>query len=161
SHSSSPTDLSVTSLTSTTLDVSWSFPIDTCAWRVTHYQVTYYGIGIDTSLRTVTTVNENYQITGLEEYTDYIIEIKAANSNYTSQASSIHIRTASSAPSGPPLNVTLLYIDKQVAFVSWLPPAVIQQNGIISHYQLALTNTDNSLVVDEFSIKSGYNSYNW
>ncbi len=50
----------------------------------------------------------------------------------------------------------LTYISSQVAAVSWLPPNVIHQNGVITQYQHILTNTDTSVVVDTAAGTSGY-----
>ena len=45
-------------------------------------------------------------------------------------------------PSAAPANVTALAIDSQSILVSWDPPSFDQQNGLIRHYIINVTEED-------------------
>ena len=49
--------------------------------------------------------------------------------------------TTYAAPSGAPVNVTVKAQSSSSILISWQPPEVLQQNGIISSYDVEINST--------------------
>lgn len=48
----------------------------------------------------------------------------------------------SSAPTAPPGNLSGYPVDSRTVFLSWSPPPIEEQNGIIRHYIINVTERD-------------------
>ena len=49
------------------------------------------------------------------------------------------------APNGTPLNITVIVQSSSSILISWQPPQILQQNGIISSYNVEINSTDTSV----------------
>ena len=53
----------------------------------------------------------------------------------------------STAPSGPPLNLSFIALNSTSVKLQWSPPAASQQNGIVEHYTLQFSEYENGSAV--------------
>ena len=111
---------------------------------ITFYQLTYNGINVDTEVRSLKCRPKSFEyylapvtcnLTGLEEGVEYNIKARI----YTSvgggpYCSSVVVSTTEIAPTGPPLQCTILILLSTSLTLSWSPPELKLQNGIITGY---------------------------
>ena len=111
---------------------------------ITFYQLTYNGNGVDTEERSLecrpdsvdnylTPVSAN--VTALEEGVEYNMKARI----YTSvgggpYSSFVAISTTETAPAGPPLLFSILILLSTSLTLSWSPPELNLQNGVIMGY---------------------------
>ena len=46
------------------------------------------------------------------------------------------------APSGPPINITLVSVSTSSINITWLPPDPLDANGVITGYRVLFTRTE-------------------
>ncbi|KAI6655488.1 Phosphatidylinositol phosphatase PTPRQ-like isoform X5 [Oopsacas minuta] len=150
-HESTPTSpplLSVTTITHTTITLTLRPPNDTYSLNgiITYYTVTYTGISVDTSTRTVrvTPYTTNYlspvdeTLIGLQEGVFY--NIQAAVSTSVGSGPNTDVITTTTyeiAPADTPQNIQFTTILNTSLSISWDSPPLSEQNGIITGYRLA------------------------
>ena len=49
------------------------------------------------------------------------------------------------APSGAPLHISAIAQSSSSILISWQPPQILEQNGIISSYDVEINSTDSSI----------------
>jgi hypothetical protein len=59
----------------------------------------------------------------------------------------VTLQMATDAPRTAPLNVTVESVQSQGFIISWEPPADKDQNGIVTHYTISLTDLDTNIIV--------------
>ena len=168
--------INATSLSSTTIALSWSPPLP-------EYQngiIILYRINLTTSqgaTQHYTSANTSITITGLMPHSSYSCVIAAENSAGVGPYSSpVVVQTAEagktrignvyifyyyifSAPSAAPVNVSLSVVSPTAVNLTWSPPPMQHHNGIIVSYIVAvtevvtdttytITTSDTSLTVD-------------
>ncbi|XP_078353190.1 receptor-type tyrosine-protein phosphatase S-like [Oculina patagonica] len=84
-----------------------------------------------------------YQITDLEPYTEYIVELYATNKHFTSEKSEVRARTTAYVP-GPPHNVIVDAINSTAIHVQWMPP--LKPNGPLKFYTVSVTGSFRKVV---------------
>ena len=111
---------------------------------ITFYQLTYNGNDVDNEVKSLKCrpISVEYYLdpvnailTRLEEGVEYTIKARV----YTSvgggpYSSPVVVPTTEIAPAGPPLNVTILILLSTSLTLSWSPPELNLQNGIITGY---------------------------
>ena len=117
----------------------------------------------DPRLATLPLIQESLLLQGLEENYAYEFTIYCVNSAGSSENSTpvtitmpfsgiitayilcychifnVHCHTA---PSGAPLNITAIAQSSSSILISWQPPQILEQNGIISSYDVEINSTD-------------------
>ena len=111
---------------------------------ITFYKLTYNGNGVDTEVRSLecrpqlvkyhlTPVNTN--LTELEEGVVYNIKARIHTSVGGGPYSSfISVSTTETAPTGPPIQYSILSLFSTSLTLSWSPPELNLQNGVIIGY---------------------------
>ena len=113
---------------------------------ITFYQLTYNGNTVDDEVKSLkcrpTSVEYylapcNANLTRLEEGVEYNIKARVHTSVGGGPYSSfVVISTTEIAPTGPPLNVTILILLPTSLTLSWSPPELNLQNGVITGYHV-------------------------
>ena len=63
-------------------------------------------------------------------------------------------------PSGPPINVTVEAESSTSLFISWQPPEMLKQNGIITSYRIDVNSVINPLQLRTYNTTSDTMSFN-
>eukprot|EP00117_Sycon_ciliatum_P006008 scpid50576/ scgid9730/ Tyrosine-protein phosphatase Lar; Protein-tyrosine-phosphate phosphohydrolase; dLAR len=85
----------------------------------------------------------------LEEFTTYLVTSWVINTLGVSGANTImNISTKTSIPSSGPQSMNASSSDSEIVF-TWNPPAEIHQNGIITHYKIAVTSRAESDIKED------------
>ena len=92
--SAPPNNLSITSIYSTALQLSWNEPNAADRNGVLQNYHIFYSIVGSAVEHTVETENTGITLTGLEEYTDYVISVNASTVIGIGPGASVTIRTA-------------------------------------------------------------------
>ena len=135
--SGGPADLTLNSVQTTSLSLSWNPPpirdqnSDTIAYRVQ-----YYGNSFDSSVRTATTSNTNVVLAGLEEGEVYTVIVCGYNSLGNGPCEVIEQQTQEDLPSGHPQSVNAVAIHDTEISVFWNPLLEDQANGAILRYEV-------------------------
>ena len=153
-----PSNFLTYAVTSTVIKLSWDPPpLYFQNGVITSYTLTYRGIQRDTTLETVnvSVVNGTYVLpilTGLEEYTDYLVEVSANTINGTGPPAASYQLTPQDGnflilllilynqsniltlvPSGAPRSLSLSTTDTSIQ-VNWSVPLINDLNGILTGY---------------------------
>ena len=146
--SNSPTNLQLTVLSTTQIEVEWgSVPIIDQNGPIIGYL-----ISASTSTAEQTfypTTQSNYILDSLQPYTEYSIKIRAINSvgpgPYTP---SITTTTKPAVPSGAPTQLSILLITHNAVNISWSEVSSSSINGLLEYYsvQINVTQTTTSFL---------------
>lgn len=121
---SSPTGLSFSSVTGTSMVLSWNTPSDTGGLPVTGYVVQRaLNSGFSSGLVTTNVSGTSLSFTGLAAVTTYYFRVAAVNSAGTSGYSSTASRATVAGPPGAPVAPTVDNITSSSAVVSYAPPS--------------------------------------
>ena len=140
--SGAPTDLTLNSVQTTSLSLSWNPPpirdqnSDTLAYRVQ-----YYGNSFDSSVRNVTTTNTNVVLAGLEEGEVYTGIVCGYNSLGNGPCAIIEQQTLEDLPTGYPQSVNAVELHDTEISVFWNPLVEDEANGAILRYEVRLNGT--------------------
>ena len=164
---SPPTNIIVVTISPNSLTLAWSPPLDTNG-NIIQFQAQLVDSvtgDVNVSMVTVGMV----QWTGLRPYHTYKYRVAAATAVglgpfseertvQTSEAGVIFVNllsqaffhilslfVASPAPSQSPVNVTVTVTSSTTAHVTWSPPPLEAQNGIIRHYVICLEDNSTSV----------------
>ncbi|KAJ7384342.1 hypothetical protein OS493_022455, partial [Desmophyllum pertusum] len=80
-----------------------------------------------------------YQLTNLQPYTRYIVELYATNKHFISAPSRVEVMTTEAEP-GPPGNVKANVINSTTIHVTWTPP--LKPNGPLKLYTVFYDETE-------------------
>ncbi|KAI6660982.1 Phosphatidylinositol phosphatase PTPRQ-like [Oopsacas minuta] len=126
----------------TSIFVSWEVPIlNDLNGILVNYSINYSGIEIDTVPRVIylsypNLTNQSITLIDLEEYTTYSINVSAYTIVGKGPDAIITQRTNQDVPSAFPTNFLLKAISPTIVKVSWDPPPINDQNGVITTYTL-------------------------
>ena len=140
--SGGPADLTLNTVQTTSLSLSWNPPpirdqnSDTIAYRVQ-----YYGNSFDSSVRTATTSNTNVVLAGLEEGEVYTVIVCGYNSLGNGSCEVIEQQTQEDLPSGHPQSVNAVALHDTGISVFWNPLLEDQANGAILRYEVRVNGT--------------------
>lgn len=137
-----PRDLAIDSINSTSLIVHWS-PLANSLWsgNPRGYNLTWHETSNPLGSVAYHLINDTrqdfYQVTKLEEFTEYSFTIYACNEAGSSPASEAAIAiTAEDVPSAGPANITASAKSSNAISVDWTPVPKRHRNGIIRGYEI-------------------------
>ncbi|XP_019848636.1 PREDICTED: phosphatidylinositol phosphatase PTPRQ-like [Amphimedon queenslandica] len=147
--STSPSIVSVTAINSSTLSLSWNPLASSDANGIVREYIVDVFVQDLSEHYQYSTVNTSLILTELHPYYTYTVYIAAVTIGRGPFSSGSSIRMPQNAPSGSPSNVTGLPLNSTAIQVSWDPPHLHLQNGIIKSYTIILlelrTNTSQLL----------------
>ncbi|XP_055442909.1 phosphatidylinositol phosphatase PTPRQ isoform X2 [Bubalus kerabau] len=118
--------------------------------KITHY--TIYALELDTNRAfQMTTIDNNFLITGLKKYTRYKMRVAASTTvgeSSLSEANDIFVRTPEDEPESSPQDVEVSDVTASEISLKWSPPE--KPNGIIVAYEVLYRNV-NSLFMKNTS----------
>uniref|UniRef100_A0A4W2ETQ7 Phosphatidylinositol phosphatase PTPRQ n=1 Tax=Bos indicus x Bos taurus TaxID=30522 RepID=A0A4W2ETQ7_BOBOX len=118
--------------------------------KITHY--TIYAMELDTNRAfQMTTIDNNFLITGLKKYTRYKMRVAASTTvgeSSLSEANDIFVRTPEDEPESSPQDVEVTDVTASEISLKWSPPE--KPNGIIVAYEVLYRNV-NSLFMKNTS----------
>ncbi|XP_052021224.1 phosphatidylinositol phosphatase PTPRQ [Apodemus sylvaticus] len=110
--------------------------------KITHY--TIYAVELDTNRAfQMTTVDNNFLITGLKKYTRYKMRVAASThvgEGSLSEENDIFVRTPEDEPESSPQDVKVTDVSPNELSLRWSPPE--RPNGIIIAYEVLYQNAD-------------------
>ncbi|XP_069470643.1 roundabout homolog 3 isoform X2 [Ambystoma mexicanum] len=126
-------------LTSTTIQVTWA--VDRQAQFIQGYRVMYHTRASAWQVQDVKSPSERSTVLAdLKKGTEYEIKIRPYFDEFQGRDSEmLVVRTPEEVPSGPPQAVTVVTLGQSNSTnisVSWEPPPVESQNGIIQDYRI-------------------------
>ena len=140
--SGAPIDLTIDSVQTTSLSLSWDPPLireqnsDSVA-----YKLQYYGNNFDTRVRNATTTNTNIVLTGLEEGEVYTVVVCVSNSEGDGPCEAIEEQTQEDIPTGYPQSVNAIALHDTSIRIFWNPLLADQANGAILRYEVSVKGT--------------------
>ncbi len=164
---SSPNVTFVEAISSSSLSIMWTPPLDDGGSSITSYTIEYRPIESTDPFQSVSVSGSNLN-TLLQEliaYTFYDIRIFATNIAGNGNPSDLYTPTVQTHPSSPTAPENLLFVSNEQSTLdlSWNTPVTL--NGILGVYQL-LVSTDGIetyneiLFVDQYTITGQYNYTN-
>eukprot|EP00731_Ephydatia_muelleri_P012812 Em0007g122a len=129
--------LTIAQVTSTSITVMWSQPggeIGTTYTLSYTYQGPCAGAGGGGSVSVGNATQ--YTITGLQEFSAYILTITASIGVGSSPPASVLVNTSSAAPSAPPNNLTEVTKTSSSMTISWEEVPCQDQNSVIVEYRV-------------------------
>ncbi|KAJ8003130.1 hypothetical protein DPEC_G00166180 [Dallia pectoralis] len=136
---SSVVGVSYQNVTSTSILVSWSPPLNPNG-RITHYIV--YGLNLRSSQALQRRTNETrILLTGLDKYTGYKLRVAASTAvgeGSLSNLDDIFVVTPEDEPDSPPKGLTVVDTSPSTSTLSWSPPD--RANGVIQQYEVLYEN---------------------
>ncbi|EDV21450.1 uncharacterized protein TRIADDRAFT_30409, partial [Trichoplax adhaerens] len=145
--SSPPTNVSIIPISARSISVSWQPPpISDQNGIITNYSISYYSTKRSHGGEMqVSSETASFVIRQLIPYTDYNITVKASTIiGFGPYSMGILTRTLQAVPSAPPTNVSIIPISARSISVSWLPPPISDQNGIITNYSISYYSSQRS-----------------
>eukprot|EP00731_Ephydatia_muelleri_P018888 Em0011g928a len=133
----SPPSLTLAQVTSTFITVMWSQPggeIGTTYTLSYTYQGPCAGVGGGGNVSVGNATQ--YTITGLQEFSAYILTITASIGVGSSPPASVLVNTSSAAPSAPPNNLTQVTKTSSTVTISWGEVPCQDQNSVIVEYRV-------------------------
>jgi hypothetical protein len=141
-----PVNIVITSISSTSIQVSWD-PVPEIHQNgiITGYDVTYNQSTFLEPFPLVMSVRadgDSVTLTRLEEYVVYSIRVRAYTSIGAGPYSPLqNIRTPEDVPSGYPGSITVNPLSPNEIRVQWEPVPLRDRNGIITHYEVAFNQS--------------------
>jgi receptor-type tyrosine-protein phosphatase Q len=130
-----PRSLMGVALNSTSIHLTWdSPPEEHHNGEIDSYTVLCSEMNSGGSLSRHSTPTTNITITGLHPYFTYHCNVSAVTVGHGPFSTVTSITTLEDAPSGSPTNLTATDTGPDFVSLSWIPPDLAQQNGIIRHY---------------------------
>ncbi|XP_071984670.1 receptor-type tyrosine-protein phosphatase F isoform X3 [Engystomops pustulosus] len=140
--SAPPQKVECTSLSSTSIRVSWvAPPVSSRNGALTRYSLAYQAVaGEDTSRHVVDSIPpefSSWEIKDLEKWTEYRVWVRAHTDVGAGPESPVFIvRTDEDVPSAPPRKVEVDSVNSTSVKVTWKSPIPTKQNGQIRGYQV-------------------------
>jgi netrin-G3 ligand len=145
--SAPPTMISLTRVTSQSVEFSWfPPPPGTVNGVLRSYQVEF-----DRTNHTVPD-GTSFQRSGLSPYTNYSFRVAAVTTKVGTFSDISSVRTNFSDDGGPPDNLTAVPVGDSSLNVSWLPP--LQPNGPIDGYVISIAIFDGSAMGQSFTARA-------
>ncbi|XP_029991434.1 phosphatidylinositol phosphatase PTPRQ [Sphaeramia orbicularis] len=149
---SSVLDVSYQNISSTSILVSWSPPVNPNG-RITHYTV--YGLKLHNNQALKWETNStSILITDLDKYTDYKLRVAASTAvgeSALSEEDDMFVLTLEDEPDSPPTNLTVIDSSPSTMTLTWSPPE--EANGIIQYYEVLYENESYSALMNMSSNK--------
>jgi hypothetical protein len=82
-----------------------------------------------------------YTINDLHPFCIYTVTVTAVTTVAGPNSTDVDIQTMEDIPLGTPTNMSIQLLSSESLFVSWLPPPVEMQNGIIQSYSVSVQTT--------------------
>ena len=151
----------VDTVSSSSLSVSWTPPLDDGGSPITSYIIEYRPMGSSHPYHMTSVTGDALSsvITGLQAYTHYDVRMRAGNVAGNSDPSDLYqpsIRTHPSSPEAP-ANLTFVAMETPISGLdlAWAEPSTL--NGELGVYQLLVTRggvvvIDEILFVDQFTV---------
>ena len=76
------------------------------------------------------------------------LQVYLQYSKHYCQNAKLKTTCSASAPSRPPQNVQLSSLSSTSILITWSPPSVADQNGVITAYQINLTEVDTGTILN-------------
>jgi receptor-type tyrosine-protein phosphatase Q len=146
-------ELSVTNITATSVSLAWDSPFISVlpAETISHYTVYVYS-GRRSPLQSFRTNNNSLTVEDLQPNTLYLIRVTGSDATSEGPDTIIEITTNETAPDGVPTNVTAIPLTSTSILLTWSPPLMIEQNGLIRNYKVSVSNNDKgTLIMEETS----------
>ncbi|KAI6661005.1 Phosphatidylinositol phosphatase PTPRQ-like [Oopsacas minuta] len=127
----------VQAIASTTyIILSWEAPnINLQNGNISTYSITYSGVTIDINDKTISTPYTSYRLSNLEEGIEYDISICAYTIAF-GPCAQIYSTTSEVTPTEAPTNLQVRAITSTSTTISWEPPTLEEQNGVITGYEV-------------------------
>ncbi|XP_031572276.1 receptor-type tyrosine-protein phosphatase F-like [Actinia tenebrosa] len=127
-----PRNLSVTTLSSTKIQVEWVEPQDKA---LDYYLLEYGPKEQKPKMQRISKTMTSYTLTELRKFTDYRIGVSVVNADRTKKVE-VSAKTAEDVPDAPPLITDITPISHDTMKVTWSPIAEDKRNGIIKGYRI-------------------------
>lgn len=140
--SAPPQNVECTSVSSTSIRVSWvAPPVSSRNGALTRYSMAYQAVaGEDTSRHVVDNIPPNvssWEIKDLEKWTEYRVWVRAhTDVGAGPESPPVIVRTDEDVPSAPPRKVEVDSLNSTSVRVTWKSPLPTKQNGQIRGYQV-------------------------
>ncbi|KAM4022493.1 receptor-type tyrosine-protein phosphatase F isoform 13-T14 [Anomaloglossus baeobatrachus] len=140
--SAPPQDVECTSLSSTSIRVSWvAPPVSSRNGALTRYSLAYQAVaGEDTSRHIMDNIPPDFsslEIKDLEKWTEYRVWVRAhTDVGAGPESPAVIVRTDEDVPSAPPRKVEVDSVNSTSVRVTWKSPLPTKQNGQIRGYQV-------------------------
>ncbi|CAB4018844.1 tyrosine- phosphatase Lar isoform X1, partial [Paramuricea clavata] len=144
-----PTNLTVTSITSRKVAISWLDPKNLGGYRLSRFWITLKEESALILNITTGKMNE-YEINNLIPYTTYGISVAAGNYLGFGEETVTSFITSEEAPSGPPSHIKTTSRSASLLSVIWDPPEKAKQNGVIVSYTACVSHSENGLCFQTF-----------
>jgi receptor-type tyrosine-protein phosphatase Q len=143
-----PQSLTVTILTSTSLQIDWEHILQSEQnGIITSYTVTIADLTTNTTFGMWNNLTDIYlYINNLHPFYNYKVSVSGSTIIGTGPSTSVVVQTFQDVPSGVPQNVQYVMLNSSAVIVSWDPPPVNQHNGIISQYIVNLRNYETGTI---------------
>ncbi|XP_072551327.1 phosphatidylinositol phosphatase PTPRQ [Salminus brasiliensis] len=144
---SSVQDVSYQNISSTSVLVSWSPPLNPNG-KITHYTVYLLNLHSHEAQQQMTDAT-SIVLRGLEKYTRYKLRVAAstaAGESPLSEEDDVYILTPEDVPDSPPRDLAIVNTTSSTATITWSPPD--KPNGIIRRYEVFYGNDTYSHAVN-------------
>ncbi|XP_065666598.1 phosphatidylinositol phosphatase PTPRQ isoform X2 [Hydra vulgaris] len=140
--------LNVNSVSKKSVCLSWMKPNITNG--IVSYYVFYKSEMFPNDTHALSTQNPSLCVESLEEFVMYDFHVQPFTSAGNGTMSNISSRTLPSEPDGAPLNLKVISKSSTSIYLTWDPPELLLQNGIIESYNV----TYNSSLTDLVEVKT-------
>ncbi|XP_036441297.1 phosphatidylinositol phosphatase PTPRQ [Colossoma macropomum] len=144
---SSVQDVSYQNISSTSVLVSWSPPLNPNG-KITHYTIYLLNLHSHEAQQKLTNATSIVLI-GLNKYTQYKLRVAASTAVGESPLSAeddVYVLTPEDVPDSPPHDLAVVNTTSSTATITWSPPD--KPNGIIRQYEVSYGNATYSHVVN-------------
>ncbi|KAL0966555.1 hypothetical protein UPYG_G00296690 [Umbra pygmaea] len=149
--SAPPQEVQLSSLSSTSLKVSWvAPPAASRHGAIVAYTVSYQATGStseDLELHHVTDIGADvtsFVLEGLEKWTEYQVWVRAhTDVGPGPESPAVRIRTKEDVPGAPPRKLEVEAVNSTAVRVTWKPPLPGKQHGQIRGYQVIYSRLEN------------------
>ncbi|KAI4902613.1 hypothetical protein NFI96_032935 [Prochilodus magdalenae] len=144
---SSVQDVSYQNISSTSILVSWSPPLNPNG-KITHYTIYLLNLRSNEAQQKLTNATSIVLI-GLNKYTGYKLRVAASTAvgeSPLSDEDDVYVLTPEDVPDSPPQDLTVLNTTSSTATITWSPPD--KPNGIIRQYEISYGNATYSHAVN-------------
>ncbi|XP_071342873.1 protein tyrosine phosphatase receptor type Fa isoform X3 [Trachinotus anak] len=147
--SAPPQEIHLSSLSSTSIRVSWvAPPTDSCHGEIVRYSLAYQALtGEDMERHQLSGIGAevtSYVLDDLEKWTEYMVWVRAhTDIGPGPESPPARIRTKEDVPGAPPRKVEVDALNSTALRVTWKPPLSVKQHGQIRGYQLVYSRLEN------------------
>ncbi|XP_064411068.1 receptor-type tyrosine-protein phosphatase delta isoform X4 [Latimeria chalumnae] len=123
----------------TSILLSWTPPK---AETIKNYELFFKEVDHGQEQHVVIEPNTSYRLQGLKPNSMYHFRLAARSPQGLGAATEVTARTMQSKPSAPPQDIQCTSPSSTTILVSWLPPPIEKQNGVIVKYSIKYIATD-------------------